>query len=101
MVCPAIDNLVSCKICTVIHFLHAKNISAEEIHHELCEVYKQNVISEGTVRRWCRMFKDGQTNFMMKSEVVDHLKSVMILFKVLTKKFVKDSASQFQKWLTI
>jgi hypothetical protein len=25
-------------------------------------VYGQNVMSEGTVRQWCRMFKDGQTN---------------------------------------
>jgi hypothetical protein len=25
-------------------------------------VYGKNVLSEGTVRQWCRMFKDGQTN---------------------------------------
>jgi hypothetical protein len=25
-------------------------------------VYGQNVMSEGTVRQWCRMFKDGETN---------------------------------------
>jgi hypothetical protein len=24
--------------------------------------WSQNVMSEGTVRQWCRMFKDGQTN---------------------------------------
>jgi hypothetical protein len=35
--------------------------SAVEIHHELCAVYGQNVMSEETVRRWCRMFKDGWT----------------------------------------
>jgi hypothetical protein len=58
--CPAIGNLASCEICTVITFLHAKNMSAVEIHHELCAVYDQNVMSEGTVRQWCRMFKDGQ-----------------------------------------
>jgi hypothetical protein len=33
----------------------------------------------------------------MKSKVVGHLQSVMFLFKVLTKKFVKDDASQLQK----
>jgi hypothetical protein len=38
-------------------------MSAAEIHRELCpEVYVQNVMSEGTVRQWCRMFKDGRTN---------------------------------------
>jgi hypothetical protein len=25
-------------------------------------VYCQNVMSEGTLRQWCRMFKDGPTN---------------------------------------
>jgi transposase len=25
-------------------------------------VYGQNVMSEGTVRQWCRMFKDGRTD---------------------------------------
>jgi hypothetical protein len=33
-----IDNPASCKICTLIHFLHAKNMSAVEIHRELCAV---------------------------------------------------------------
>jgi hypothetical protein len=59
---PAIDNPTSCKICALIRFLDAKNISAAEIHHELCADYGQNVMSEGTVRQWCRMFKDWRTN---------------------------------------
>jgi hypothetical protein len=58
--CPAIDNPASCEICA-INFLHAKNMSAVEIHHELCTVYGQNM-SEGNVRQCCRMFKDGQIN---------------------------------------
>jgi hypothetical protein len=57
--CPVIDNPTGCEIRAVIRFLHAKNISAAEIHCELCTVYCQNVMSEGTVRQWCRMFKDG------------------------------------------
>jgi hypothetical protein len=60
--CPAIDNPISCEICAVTCFLHAKNMSAAEIHPELCTVYGQNVMSEGTVRQWCRMFKAGQAN---------------------------------------
>jgi hypothetical protein len=60
--CPAIDNSASCEIHAVICFLHAKNTDAVEIHHELCAVYGQNVMSEGTVRRCCRMFKDGRAN---------------------------------------
>jgi hypothetical protein len=51
MTCPAIDNPASCKICAVIRFLHAKNMSVAEIHRELCAAYSQNVMSEGTVRQ--------------------------------------------------
>jgi hypothetical protein len=35
-------------------------MKAVEIHCELREVYGQNAISEGTVRQWRRMFKDGR-----------------------------------------
>jgi hypothetical protein len=45
-----IDNPASCEILSVVCFLHAKNMSAVEIHHELLAVYGQNVMSEGTVR---------------------------------------------------
>jgi hypothetical protein len=60
--CPAIDNPASCEIRAVIRFLHAKNVNAAEIHRELCAVYGQNVMSEGTVRQCRRMFSDGRTN---------------------------------------
>jgi hypothetical protein len=60
--CPAIDNPASYEIRSVIRFLHAKNMSAVEIYRELCAFYGQTVLSEGTIREWCRMFKDGQAN---------------------------------------
>jgi hypothetical protein len=56
--CPAIDNLASCEIHAVICFLQAKNMSAAEIHYELCMVCDQYVISKGTVRQWCTIFKE-------------------------------------------
>jgi hypothetical protein len=49
MMCAAIDNTASYEIRTVMHFFHAKNMSAVEIHRELYTVYGQNIISEGTV----------------------------------------------------
>jgi transposase len=67
--CPVIDNPTSCEICSVIRFLHAKNMSAVEIYRELCAVYGQNVMSEGTVRQWCRMFKDGRTNVHNEEQI--------------------------------
>jgi hypothetical protein len=57
--CPVIDYPASSEIHAVILFRHAKNMSAVEIHHELCVIYDQNVMSEGTVRQWCGMLKDG------------------------------------------
>jgi hypothetical protein len=51
MMHPVIDNVASCEICTVIHFLHAKNISAAEIQCEVCVVYGQIIASKGTVRQ--------------------------------------------------
>jgi hypothetical protein len=70
--CPVIDNHTSCKIHAVIRFLHAKNMSAAKIHHELCTVYGQNVMSKGTVRQR-RRSKMGTQMFVMKTEVVGHL----------------------------
>jgi hypothetical protein len=61
--CPATDNLSSCEVGAPVRFLRAKNMRAAEIHRELCAaVCGQNVMSEGTVRQWCAMFKDGRIN---------------------------------------
>jgi hypothetical protein len=57
MMRPAIDNPA------VIRFPHAKSMNAAKLHRELCAtVYGQTVMNEGTVRQWCRMFKDERTN---------------------------------------
>jgi hypothetical protein len=72
---PATDISANCEIrAVVIRFLHAKNMSAEEIHRELCTtVYSQNVMSEGTVRQWCRIFKDGRINVRDVKRMFGHL----------------------------
>jgi hypothetical protein len=62
MMCPVTDNPASCEILSVVHFLQVNNMSAAEIHGKLCVVYGQDVMNEGTVRQWCRMFKNGQAN---------------------------------------
>jgi hypothetical protein len=45
-------------------FLRPRNMSAAEIHRELCTVYGHNGMSEGTVRQWSRMVKDERTNVL-------------------------------------
>jgi hypothetical protein len=59
---PMIDYSTSCEIRAIICFLHTKNMSTVETHYELCALCRQNVMSEGTIRQWCRMFKDGLRN---------------------------------------
>jgi hypothetical protein len=62
MMCPVIDNLTSCEICRYL-LSSRKSMSTMEIHHEFCTaIYSQNVMSEGTVRQRCTVFKHGQTN---------------------------------------
>jgi hypothetical protein len=43
MMCPAIDNPASCEIRAVVRSLHAKVMSAAEIHRELCAICGQKV----------------------------------------------------------
>jgi hypothetical protein len=38
--CPVIDYPTTCETCTVIHSIHAKNVSAAEIHPDLCVAYR-------------------------------------------------------------
>ena len=33
-----------------------------KIHHRLCCVYGDNVMSDSSVREWCRKFRDGHTD---------------------------------------
>jgi hypothetical protein len=56
---------------TVICFHCAINMSAAEIHHELCvAVYGQNAIGGGALKKWCRMFKDWLTNVHVEEQIV-------------------------------
>jgi transposase len=54
-----IENPASCEIRSVIKFLNAKNIRPAEIYQQVCG---ENTISDGMVRRWCRMFSEEGTN---------------------------------------
>jgi hypothetical protein len=98
MVCPAINNPASCEICVVIRFLHAKCMSAAEIRRELCAVYGQNIMSEGTVRQRCRMFKDGRRNVHNEERSVQPSVVCEDLAQSVDKKNMKDDASQFENF---
>lgn len=57
-----INRPADCEIRSVIRFLTAKNISAAEIHRQICEVYGPNAMSDSKVRKWVRAFNDGREN---------------------------------------
>jgi len=42
----------------VIRFLKARNVLPSEIHHQICQVYCDNAMSDGMVRKWVRMFNE-------------------------------------------
>jgi hypothetical protein len=52
-------------------------MSDAEVHRELCAAV--NLMSEGTVRQWCRILKMGEQMFTMKSEVVGRPSIVQIV----------------------
>jgi hypothetical protein len=114
--CPAIDNPAGWKICAFICFLHARNMSAAEIHCELHVVYCQNVMCEGTVRQWCRMFKAGWINvhkeewrgwsFVVCDDLVQSAKQTICerrCFKIseLTCEFPQTSDTLLYKTITV
>ena len=33
-----------------------------EIHHQICQVYGDNAMSDGMLRKWVRMFNEGREN---------------------------------------
>jgi len=44
----------------VIRFLNARNVLPSKIHHQICQVYGDNAMSDGMVRKLFRMFNEGR-----------------------------------------
>jgi len=57
-----IESAADCEIRSVIRFLNARNVLPSEIHHQICQVYADNKINDGMVRKWVRMFNEGREN---------------------------------------
>jgi hypothetical protein len=48
------------KVCTVIHFLHARHVSSAEIHLQLVKVHGEEGMSWQIVVKWSSALKSGQ-----------------------------------------
>ena len=55
-----IEGVADCEIRSVIHFLNAMNVLPSEIHHQICQVYGDNAMSDD--RKRVRMFDEGREN---------------------------------------
>ena len=51
-----------CEMWSVIRFLNARNIKPTDIQRQLCEMYGEDTISDGMVRRWVRKFNEGRVS---------------------------------------
>ena len=57
-----IEGAADCEIRSVIGFLNARNVLPSEIHHQICQVYGDNAMSDDMVRKWVRVFKEWREN---------------------------------------
>ena len=53
------EGAADCKMRSVIRILKARNALPSEIHHQTFQVYGDNVMCDGMVRKWVRMFNEG------------------------------------------
>jgi len=57
-----IEGAADCEIRPVIRFLNARDVLPSEIHHQICQLYGDNAMSDGMVRKWVRVFNEGREN---------------------------------------
>ena len=54
-----IEGAANFEIRSVICFLKARSVLPSEIHHQTFQVYGDNAMSDGMVRKWVWMFNEG------------------------------------------
>jgi hypothetical protein len=57
-----IERPADCEIRSVILFLFERNVKPADIHRQICEVYGENAMSDGMLRKWVRKFIEGRDN---------------------------------------
>ena len=57
-----IEGADDCGIRSVIRFSNTRNVLPSEIHHQICQVYGHNAMSDGMVRKWVRMLNEEREN---------------------------------------
>ena len=57
-----IEGAADCEIRSIIRFLNARDVLPSEIRHQICQVYGDNALSDGMVRKCVRMFNEEREN---------------------------------------
>jgi len=56
------EGAADCEKQSVIRFLNARNVLPSEIYYQICQVFGDNAMSDGMVRKWVLMFNEGREN---------------------------------------
>lgn len=70
---PVITIPTSCEIYGVICFFLQIGQSTAEIYHQLCHVYNDNVMCDGSGMDLCRKFRDGHADALDEDKKDIHL----------------------------
>ena len=92
-----IENPADCEIYSAVCFLTAKSIKAAEILSKINEVYGEDIMSEGIVRKWVKAFKYCTEMFILWNKVDDFNSLLKIWCRMFTKKWKKTDALLFQE----
>ena len=90
-----IERPADCKVRSVIRFLNTRNVKPADTHRQVCEVYGENAMSDGMVRKWIRKFNEGRDN--VHGEPRNGRPSVMIWCAPSKQEFVKTDGSPFRR----
>ena len=58
-----LSTTAKCEVRAIIRFLNVKVNTPIEIHHQLTEVYGESCMDIKSIRKWCREFTFGRTEF--------------------------------------
>ena len=90
-----IEEAADCEKRPVIRFLNASNVLPSEIHHQICQMYGDNAMSDGMVRKWVRMFNERRENVHDEARSGRPSLVMMIWCVRSTKECVTTGVSQF------
>jgi len=68
-----IEGAADCEIRSVIRFLDARNLLPSEIHQQICQVYGDNAMSDGMVKKWVWISMKDERTCTLRREVGVHL----------------------------